>query len=146
MRKILSFIFLICFALSPVILSAQPANDDCYNPIIIKDVKNWCSQVGEFTNVGATPSSYGKPNCFTNVSHDVWFAFTALATDVVITITGKSSKNPGGTLLFPEAALYNGYCGGTIGELECITDTKANRPKQKRRGKIKIWVSYNIKI
>lgn len=146
MRKILSFIFLICFALSPVILSAQPANDDCYNPIIIKDVKNWCSQVGEFTNVGATPSSYGKPNCFTNVSHDVWFAFTALATDVVITITGKSSKNPGGTLLFPEAALYNGYCGGTIGELECITDTKANSVIEMYQGGLFVGATYLIRV
>lgn len=122
MNKYFQFILVFSFVVCPLILSAQPSNDDCFNPIVLKDVTNWCSNVGEFTNEGATASTYGAPSCFTNVSNDVWFSFTATATDVVITISGKSSENPGGTLQFPEAALYNGFCGGTIGELECVTD------------------------
>ncbi len=119
-----NFIFIIYFSffIYAGTAFAQPVNDDCFNPILLKDVTEWCSETGEFTNVGATPSTYGSPNCFTNVSHDVWFAFTAVATDVVITISGKTSQNPGGTLQFPEAALYNGFCGGMLGELECTTD------------------------
>ena len=121
MRKFTS-IFYILFCFSSIALYAQPSNDECFNPIVLKDVTDWCSKPGEFTNVGATPSTYGLPACFTNVSNDVWFAFTAVATDVVITISGKTSQNPGGTLKFPEAALYNGFCGSTLGELECQTD------------------------
>ena len=103
-------------------LVAQPANDDCFNPIILNDVTNWCSGVGEYTNVGSTASTYGAPSCFTNVSNDVWFSFTAVATDIVITISGKTLTQPGGTLQFPEAALYEGFCGGVISELVCTTD------------------------
>lgn len=121
MKKFIQIILSALF-LYPALLFAQPANDECFNPIVLKDVTEWCSEPGEFSNVGATASNYGLPNCFTNVSNDVWFAFTAEATDVVITIAGKTSQNPGGTLQFPEAALYNGFCGGALGELECATD------------------------
>ena len=98
---------------------AQPSNDECTNPILIPNVLNFCSGVGAFTNVGATPSSYGPATCFGTTQNDVWFAFTAQATDVTVTIRGATAQAPGGTLQSPQVAIYFGNCGGTINQLEC---------------------------
>lgn len=101
---------------------AQPSNDECTNPIVIPSVLNFCSANGAFTNVGATPSTYGPATCFNGTQNDVWFAFTAQATDVTITVRGATPQAPGGTLISPHLALYFGNCGGTINQLECQTD------------------------
>ena len=108
MKKLLLLIPTSVF-LSLTIFS-QVSNDDCSNPIVLGDVQDWCSQTGAFSNVNATPSLNNVPGCFSNISNDVWFEFTAIAKDIVITITGKSLTNPGGSLLSPEAALYYTYC------------------------------------
>lgn len=98
---------------------AQPSNDECANPILIPNVLNFCSATGQFTNVDATPSTYGPATCFGTTQNDVWFAFVAQATDVTITIRGATPQAPGGTLQNPQLALYFGTCGGTINQLEC---------------------------
>jgi hypothetical protein len=102
-------------------LVAQVPNDDCANPTIISDVTAFCSPSGAFTNVGATPSTYGPATCFgATTQRDVWFTFTPLATDVTITIRGATmGGGTGGTLRNPQVALYFGACGGTINELGC---------------------------
>ncbi len=117
--------YLFCIWLSFLsinVFAQAPINDECDTPIQIEDPTNYCSGDEAFTNVGATPSTYGISSCFTNVSNDVWFEFTAVATDVVITINGASGVQPGGTLIGPEVTLYSGICGGTINELECGAD------------------------
>lgn len=102
---------------------AQPVNDNCTNPFTIPDVTNYCSKVGEFTNVGATPSGYGPATCWTSTGKDVWFRFRAFFTDVNITIIGTNLGGTAkGTLSRPMVALYKGICGGTISELECGVD------------------------
>lgn len=98
---------------------AQPSNDECTTPIVLTDVSSFCSPIGAYTNVNATPSSYSAPSCFGSTQNDVWFAFTAMATDVTITVRGATSQAPGGTLVNPQIALYFGNCGGVINQLEC---------------------------
>ena len=110
----------LCFALATAAL-AQPSNDDCATPIVLSDVTNFCSAAGAYTNVGATPSTYGPASCFGTTQNDVWFAFTAEATDVTITVRGATQQSPGGTLQDPQVSLYFGACGGTISQLECHT-------------------------
>ena len=105
---------------------AQPSNDECDNPIVLPNVYNYCSPIGAFTNVGATPSAYGPANCFSGTQSDVWFAFTALATDVTITVRGSTAQAPGGTLKIPQIALYFGTCGGVINQLECQSGVGTN--------------------
>ena len=54
---------------------------------LISDVTRYCSRVGEFTNAGATYNSandVAAPDCWTNTSHDIWFRFVAVASDVQI--------------------------------------------------------------
>jgi len=144
-------LYKICFVVNFCIwgnftLFAQVVNDDCFNPIILNDVTEWCSKVGEFTIVNATASTYGPPACFTSVSNDVWFQFTAVATDIVITISGNTQSSPGGTLEAPEAALYEGFCGGVIGELECQTNASGSGIIELYQSGLFIGNTYLIRI
>ncbi|MCC7507171.1 MAG: gliding motility-associated C-terminal domain-containing protein [Saprospiraceae bacterium] len=115
-KRAFTLLFLSCCTLAAM---AQPVNDDCTAPFNITDVTNYCSPVGAYTNVGATPSTYGPPQCWTATQNDVWFTFTAQYTDVTITVRGATANAPGGTLQNPQISLYLGTCGGTINQLEC---------------------------
>ncbi len=99
---------------------AQPSNDECATPILIEQ---GCSSVGAYTNINATPSSFPASSCFTNNSHDVWFSFTAVATNIHITVTGQAVQGGGGTLNNPEIALYSDNCGGNLNEIGCTNST-----------------------
>lgn len=96
---------------------AQPANNNCSSAIFLDDVSSWCSASGAYTNVGATDSGI-DPACFPPNSLDVWFAFTAQATTVNITVVGDVNINAGGTLSNPQFALYSGDCGSLV-EVDC---------------------------
>ncbi|HFC00395.1 MAG TPA: hypothetical protein ENJ53_06275, partial [Phaeodactylibacter sp.] len=126
---------------------AQPSNDDCANAIEIADVVNWCSSIGEFTNVDATDSGYDTPFCFSGSDNDVWFKFTAVATDMTITVIGASSPVLGGTMWQPEVALYTGDCGGTINTFGCASDAlTSNNTIQLYEGGMIVGQEYYIRI
>ncbi len=110
--------------LSVCILYAQPSNDNCTNPVRLTNIKNYCSRVGEFNNLGATASGYGAATCWASATKDVWFVFNAQAPTITITVIGTNvgTGNRGGTLSSIQAALYLGTCGGTISELACVND------------------------
>lgn len=122
----LNYLLVFFLIWSSTLVYAQPTNDDCSNAFQITNPSDWCSGVQAFTNGGATiPAGGGfeAPDCFTGgVSHDVWFAFTGVATDLTITVNGSSNNAPGGTLEAPQVALYAGLCSGTISQLECQED------------------------
>lgn len=125
---------------------AQPSNDECTNPIVIPNVLNYCSANAAFTNVGATPSTYGPATCFGATQNDVWFAFTAQATDVTITVRGATPQAPGGTLQNPQVALYFGNCGGTINQLECQTTSGSTDIVEGYQGGLFVGSTYLIRI
>lgn len=128
-------------------LMAQPSNDQCNSPIIIGDVTKFCSQVGEYTNVNATPSGYGSATCWTSTGRDVWFRFRAFFTDVSITVIGTNvGGTRGGTLARPMVALYQGICNGTISELECGADTGGNGIVNIYQGGLVVGSDYFIRI
>jgi len=86
--------------------------EDCTNATPITNVINYCSGNGFYTNVGSIPSAYSTPACWTGgATEDVWFQFTAIGTDVLISISGSGN---GGTLFQPRLAIYDGACGGLI--------------------------------
>lgn len=107
------------FFLSAPHASAQ-INDNCSGAAPIFDVENFCSPYAAGNTFFATASPVPKPSCANNVLRDVWFSFTAVATDVTIVINGGSS-NPGGSLGSPTVALYSGTCN-QLTELGCAHD------------------------
>jgi gliding motility-associated-like protein len=127
-------------------LWAQPANDNCAQPFDIPRSANWCSKVAEFTNERATPSGYDGANCFGNASNDVWFTFTPIATDVTITVIGRTADGGGGSIQRPEVALYYGTCGGTINEQECGSDVSGNNIIEIYKGGLAVGETYYIRV
>jgi SprB repeat/CHU_C Type IX secretion signal domain/PKD domain len=124
-----------------------PANDECSSPIRITNVKSFCSNTAAYTNVGATPSSYGPAGCFgSTTQRDVWFSFVAEATDVQVAVRGAAAGSPGGTLRNPQVAIYAGTCGGTINELECQTARNNTHIVEAYQGGLFIGTTYLIRV
>ncbi len=143
MRKYtLFFAILLCVARS----FAQPSNDECSSPIVIPTQLTFCSPVAAYTNLGATPSTYGTPGCFGSVEGDVWFTYTPLATDMTITVRGATAQAPGGTLQDPQVTLYFGTCGGVINELVCDASSGSNNIAEAYKGGLFVGSTYLIRV
>lgn len=104
MRKIITtfvFIFLVC----NYTLHAQA---DCSptGSIKLNDVKDYCSAKAGESNVNVTPNATGPiPTCWnSNSKNDVWYKFTAIASDVTINIV-KNGAN--GTIKNVNIAFYS---------------------------------------
>ncbi|MEM8907764.1 MAG: hypothetical protein AAGD05_07955, partial [Bacteroidota bacterium] len=125
---------------------AQPANDDCTDARVLTDVMDWCSANEEFNNIGAVPSGFGPPSCFAASENDVWFAFTAVATDVVIVVKGNTTVAPGGSLVNPQVALYFGDCQGTINQVGCETPNVGLNIAELYEGGMVVGQTYYIRV
>ncbi|MDQ8051447.1 MAG: gliding motility-associated C-terminal domain-containing protein [Pedobacter sp.] len=101
------FIWLsICLLLCWTMANAQaPANDNIQDPRNLTNVIGYCSADAEFSNVNATSSGYAKGTFWTTAGNDVWFKFTAINTDVNISVTGLSAGSAS-TLTNPTIAIY----------------------------------------
>jgi gliding motility-associated-like protein len=145
MYKVFSlFLFVAVFSIKGF---AQPSNDDCSSPINIPDVTNYCSKIGEFTNINAGNSGYSSATCWPNTDKDVWFRFRAFFTDVNIVVIGTNlGGTKGGTLARPMVALYKGVCGGTISELECGADVTGKGIFSIYQGALIVGADYFIRI
>ena len=101
--------FMSIFSLN--ILYAQPSNDECLSAFHISDVSQFCSDIGQFTNVDATASPQVNPNCWpqNTVSNDVWFTFAPTALGAFIQLTGNTSAQVG-SLVLPSLQVYTGNC------------------------------------
>ncbi len=104
-------------------LAAQPANDGCVQAIQLTNLDNWCSDVGAFSTVGASPTFSNLPDCFPSLDplYDVWFSFTAQATDLHVTVIGNTDINSGGTLEDPQFKVFSGDCAD-LTEIACASD------------------------
>lgn len=100
-------------------IAAQLSNDECDFATFIPQVDEYCSQKNEFTNVGATQSSQGRPNCWpqNTEDNDVWFSFIPKNLGVFIQVTGLTVLNAG-TLQNPSVTIYSGNCNN-LTELAC---------------------------
>jgi gliding motility-associated-like protein len=107
----------------PEILRAQ-TNDDCGMAINIANPSSYCSDSAAVTNLNATSSNVPLPACFSNDNQDVWFSFTAVASQLTFVVNGSSSLVNGGLLRFPMIALYSGDCPGNLTEIGCATDVQ----------------------
>ena len=111
-------ILFLCFFVSIACFSVSKAQgDDCLTALQLNNVSNYCSGAAFYTNIGATPGTWGNPTCFgaTN-TEDVWFQFTATGTDALISVGGSGN---GGSMWNPSVAIYNGDCATTVNEQGC---------------------------
>ena len=108
---------LVTLLFSTLMLTAQPANDDCENAIDLGISPN-CDTTILYNNLGATPSNVGRhnlPPCFKGgaSNNDIWFKFTTSdALEYYFDIQGipDSTINDTFGLFNPEAAIYAGSC------------------------------------
>ena len=103
------YCLILCFFLCQISW-AQPANDNCATAFVISNPSSFCSDPAAFTLAGSTPSSEITPTCWGSANVDVWFTFVAVATDLNVRVIGANGTIPGGTLLNPEIAVYEGGC------------------------------------
>ncbi len=131
-------------------LNAQD-NISCDRAQQIADPADYCSVVGEFTNVNGADlpgeAIYSLPLCWSgreSESHDVWFRFTAMAKAVNILVNGSANQ---GTLNQPQVNLYedNG-CFGTIRPLACERDERGVGAINLFQGGLVIGASYLIRV
>ncbi|MDP4265932.1 MAG: gliding motility-associated C-terminal domain-containing protein [Bacteroidota bacterium] len=81
--------------------------DTCESALTLPNLVNYKSAPDAFNNIGANLTKYSNPSCWKYSGNEVWFKFTAIGTDVDITVTGKTDSTVTGTLLNPEVTLYN---------------------------------------
>jgi gliding motility-associated-like protein len=134
------------FLVLPTLVFAQPSNDNCAGTLNLQAGSQLCSPVAAYNNIAATPSGYGAATCWGAASNDVWFSFTAVATDIALTIIGNQQPAAGGTLNNPQAALYLGSCVGTINQLACGNHTAGNNVVNLYKGGLIIGQTYLIRI
>lgn len=135
-------------AISPLL--AQPVNDDCENAITLDDVSNFCSDVGAYNLTGATASPQDLPSCWPLMSqaNDIWFQFTAEATDLNVVMIGDNSGaiGPGGTLESPQFAIFEGDCNGVFTEVQCSSDNSNTNITETFAGPLTIGQTYYIRV
>lgn len=133
------------FTFLSIISFAQPANDDCANSIVISNPVAFCSGSGAYTTVGATTSSTPSPACWSAAAiNDVWFSFTAVASDVSTVVLGDVNNGNWGTMPFPEIAIYDD-CAATV-EIVCATDATASGSTQAFANNLTIGQTYYIRV
>ncbi len=120
---------------------AQPSNDNCDDAIEIPRQASWCS---DFNNNGATPSGFSPASCFSPSSpgRDLWYKFTAIASEVNVTVFGRGSGLPF-TMFRPEVALYAGSCA-LLSEFRCGSDPDGST--EIIRGGLLVGETYYIRV
>ncbi|MEM6317057.1 MAG: gliding motility-associated C-terminal domain-containing protein [Bacteroidota bacterium] len=149
-KSSLLIIVLCCW--NSLFLQGQPANDACQNAIVLTDLQDFCSEDEAFTNVNATANDETPQSlCTGDKSRDVWFAFTPLAPNISITVTGATGGNfPGGTLRRPAVELMlavDGDCRtNNLDFIECATDDSRSGIVTVNRGGLVPGTEYLIRV
>lgn len=142
----LQWIAILPFLFCAVLATAQPINDACTGAIPLTDISDWCSNAGEFSNINATdegPSASCFPN--TQPNNDVWFSFVAEATTVNISVAGNTGSTGGGSLAFPQFAIYDGTCG-TLNQLACTSDAIGINVVEIFEANLQVGQTYYIQV
>ncbi|MBL0294638.1 MAG: gliding motility-associated C-terminal domain-containing protein [Saprospiraceae bacterium] len=122
----MKYLLIICLGFCSFWVKGQVSNDECSAAIILDDVNNYCSGVGQFNNIGATPSTVNQVGggifCWSDANNDVWFQFVATATDINVRVIGDIAQTPGGTIKYPQFAVYSGRCATGLTMVSCNSD------------------------
>ena len=89
-------------------VSAQPLNQNCLSAQHISNVNDYCSEPGEFTNIGANSLGEFMTPCLIDLNSDVWFSFVPTAPAAIIEVNGF--VNNLGTLQGPGIFVFSGTC------------------------------------
>jgi gliding motility-associated-like protein len=103
----LNHIILFCFIFLLYYTKVNAQGDTCESALTLTNVSHFSSAPDAFNNFNAKVTLYNSPSCWKYDGNEVWFKFTAIGSDVDITITGKTDSIGSGTLLNPEIAFYN---------------------------------------
>ena len=80
-------------------------NDNKENAYLIEDINNYCSGLGDYSNLEATGDG-PKPSCWTSGPyHNVWFKFVATSTGMVDVRLKTGDEE--GTMVSPNLALWD---------------------------------------
>lgn len=135
-----SIIFLFLYYVHP--LFGQ--GDDCASATQLTNVSNYCSGNAFFTNVNSTASAFTQATCITGAAtEDVWFSFTAIGTDVLISASGIGA---GGTMNRPRIAIYSGNCSTTLNQIGCANGTAGSGVTQLYQSALTPGTVYYIRI
>lgn len=94
--------FFIVLIFQSIATIAQVTNDECTTAEPIMEVASFCSLDGAFSNENSTSSPLTGSSDFSANGKDVWFSFTAIASDLSIAVNGRGD---GGTLRDPQIQL-----------------------------------------
>ncbi len=146
MRKLFPTLFIALFIFQYKTLNAQ--SDECATATMLSNVTNYCSDVAEFDNIGATLSSQLQPQCFPSTNNDVWFSFVATATTLQVTVVGNTvgAGGPGGTLNNPQFAIYTGDCNTGLTVLGCASDGFNDNIVETFAGPLTVGQTYYIRV
>ena len=135
-----------CFLLLLIVTTNQvySQGDDCLNATQLTNVSNYCSGNAFYTNVNSTASGFAQATCITgSATEDVWFSFTAIGTDVLISASGIGA---GGTMNRPRIAIYSGNCATTINQLGCANGTAGSGVTQLYQSALTPGTIYYVRI
>ena len=146
MRIFFSILLIAIFNFHHETLIAQ--SDECATATPLSNVNNYCSGVGEFDNIGASPSIAGQPGCFPSINNDVWFSFVATANTVQVSVIGNTAGpiGPGGTITEPQFAIYSGNCGTGLNVLGCASDGFGNNIVETFASPLTVGQTYYIRV
>jgi gliding motility-associated-like protein len=135
-------LLLIFYSLWPI--SSPPQNDEVRDAITLNSVINYCSDDGAFSNIDATESTYRKGSFWPSTGKDIWYKFTAVRTDISISVTGKASGSGINTLLLPLVAIYT-FDGTVLTEM-IGSMTTSNNLTTAYKGGLNVGSEYYIRI
>lgn len=124
----------------------QAQGNTCDNAIRISDPSDYCSREGQYDTRSLTPSTYDAAHCFQGKNKDIWFEFTAVATDLTLIVRGDAQYSSAGTMQQPEVSLNSGNCGGTLSSLRCESDQSGENVVELRRGGLVPGMTYLIRV
>ena len=117
-KQMNKIIYQVLLVFIPVLGFSQVTNDECQFSTHLGDIFDYCSELSEFSNIGATESSETKPFCWlSDHTHDVWFSFVPTAPAVYAQLFGAVNSSPG-NINNPSIAIYAGPCNN-LTELGC---------------------------
>jgi gliding motility-associated-like protein len=141
----MNFFKLIAIAFFVIIVSnkqIRAQGDDCGGAVKITNVVKYCSADAQFTNVNYTASIWPLATCWpADADNDAWFYFTAIGTDVQISVTGGGSK---GTIKKPNIELKRGDCT-TLYSMACSAQNATNATSL-YKGSLTVGTTYLIRV
>jgi gliding motility-associated-like protein len=141
----MNFFKFIAIAFFVIIVSnkqIRAQGDDCGSAVKLSNVVKYCSADAQFTNVNYTASIWPTATCWpADADNDAWFYFTAIGTDVQISVTGGGSK---GTIKKPNIELQRGNCT-TLNSLACSPQNTTNATSL-YKGSLVIGTIYLIRV